>query len=72
MPFIGFLPTLGNPILGGIVISIVMLVLIGYSIHKRKWEVFITCLLVWILLVLIVVFPQEIGELAPTLLHTSF
>ncbi|SMD87040.1 hypothetical protein BACERE00183_00496 [Bacillus cereus] len=67
MPFIGFLPTPGNPILGGIVISILMFVVIGYSIYQRKWEMSITCFVVWLLLFLIVVFPKEVAELASKL-----
>ncbi|XKK20350.1 hypothetical protein HFP66_31800 [Bacillus sp. A17A.1] len=67
MPFIGFLPTLGNPILEGIVISIFMIIAIVLLMYQKNWRMLSLCFLVWMILLSIVVFPKEIAELAPKL-----
>lgn len=67
MPFIGFLPTLGNPILEGIVISIFMITAIGLLMYQKNWRMLILCFLVWIVLLSIVVFPKEMADIASKL-----
>lgn len=65
MPII-ILPSVGNPIMIDI-ITIVILVFIGYSTYRRKWGMLITCLLVGSLLFLIKVFPQEVANMVSKL-----
>ncbi|HDR8052358.1 MULTISPECIES: hypothetical protein [Bacillus] len=67
MPFIGFLSTLGNPILEGIVISIFMITAIVLLMQQKNWRMLILCFLVWMVLLSIVVFPKEVAELASKL-----
>ncbi|SPT78693.1 Uncharacterised protein [Bacillus cereus] len=67
MPFIGFLPKLGNPILEGIVISIFMITAIVLLMYQKNWRMLILCFLVWMVLLSIVVFPKEVTELASKL-----
>ncbi|MEK5287958.1 hypothetical protein NSS61_26395 [Bacillus sp. EU54] len=68
MPFIGFLSTLGNPILEGIVISIFMITAIVLLMQQKNWRMLILCFLVWMVLLSIVVFPKEVAELASKLI----
>ena len=67
MPFIGFLPTLGNPILEGIVLSIFMIIAIALLMYQKNWRMLTLCFLVWMVLLSIVVFSKEVAELAPKL-----
>ncbi|MDA1614234.1 hypothetical protein PDK26_23765 [Bacillus cereus] len=72
MPYPSLISSHGNPILVGIVISIVMFVLIGYAIYTKKWEMFIFCFLVWVILFMKVVFPNEIADIASKLADHHF
>ncbi|OUB92176.1 hypothetical protein [Bacillus thuringiensis] len=67
MPFIGFLPTLGNPILEGTVISIFMITAIVLLMYQKNWRMLSLCFLVWMFLLCIVAFPKEIAEMASKL-----
>lgn len=67
MPFIGFLPTLGNPILEGIVISIFMITAIALLMYQKNWRMLSLCFLVWMFLLCIVVFPKEMAEMTSKL-----
>ncbi|MEK4503824.1 hypothetical protein [Bacillus sp. FSL R12-0069] len=67
MPYPSLISSHGNPILEGIVISIVMFVLIGYAMYTKKWEMFIFCFLVWMILLMKVAFPNEITDIASKL-----
>ncbi|EEM44653.1 hypothetical protein bthur0005_55510 [Bacillus thuringiensis serovar pakistani str. T13001] len=49
-----------------------MFVLIGYAIYTKKWEMFIFCFLVWMILFMKVVFPNEIADIASKLVDHHF
>ncbi|WP_368506298.1 hypothetical protein [Bacillus cereus] len=67
MPFIGFLSTLGNRILEGIVISVFMITAIVLLMQQKNWRMLILCFLLWMVLLSIVVFQKEVAELASKL-----
>lgn len=67
MPYPSLISSYGNPILVGVVISIVMFVLIGYAMYTKKWEMFIFCFLAWMILFIKVVFPHEMADIASRL-----
>lgn len=67
MPFIGWLPTMGNPILEGIAISIFMVTAIVLLMYQKNWRMLILCFLVWMFLLSMVVFPQGVADIASML-----
>ncbi|MCQ6288670.1 hypothetical protein [Bacillus cereus] len=67
MPIIGLNPDYMqvNPVSAGIVISILLLVAIVRLVQLKKWGMCTLSLGVWLFLLLVIFFGDELAEIAP-------
>ncbi|MED1406025.1 hypothetical protein FC697_20195 [Bacillus wiedmannii] len=67
MPIIGLNPDYMqvNPVLAGIVISILLIVAIVRLVQLKKWGMCTLSLGVWLFLIIVIFFGDELAEIAP-------